>query len=351
MGSASEEAETARLKLVAATENTMQEAEPDMSGDPDLQRISEQLTLAQETIEAQSQENIDFKNRMDALERQLETMRRLISLKDADMARLQSLLEQDETQTDLATLVDEANAILQGSDNTEMASESVAENATQSKSESWQPVAIESELLNQETKQQSATDELNAAESDLTETGSPEQNDSISNTNDSAENNYTDSQDELALQTAEQSNGADESDSSIESDVSTEAESVEADNNDVQSELDQSLADVESEIDETGQMLGLDEQQMTSLYHRVQAFVIAHKVESLLAVLLLLLLIWMVIRRSQREVSWDDAVSKINKNKSTETTPETKTINPVTPVVSESEPTYVNPFKSDDELV
>lgn len=351
VGSASEEAETARLKLVAATENTMQEAEPDMSGDPDLQRISEQLTLAQETIEAQSQENIDFKNRMDALERQLETMRRLISLKDADMARLQSLLEQDETQTDLATLVDEANAILQGSDTTEMASESVAENATQSESESWQPVAIESELLNQEAEKQSATGELNVAESDLTETGAPEPNNSVSDSIVSAENNNMDSQDELALQTAEQSNGVDESDSSIESDVSTEAESVEADNNDVQSELDQSLADVESAIDETGQMLGLDEQQMTSLYHRVQAFVIAHKVESLLAVLLLLLLIWMVIRRSQREVSWDDAVSKINKNKSTETTPETKTINPVTPVVSESEPTYVNPVKSVDELV
>src|SRR5690606_4281105 len=47
-------AESARLKLIAATENSLLDADPEINGDPDLQKISEQLTLAQETIEAQS---------------------------------------------------------------------------------------------------------------------------------------------------------------------------------------------------------------------------------------------------------------------------------------------------------
>ncbi len=85
--------ETSRLQLVAAADDGDAEADPAQLGDPDVQELNEQLTLAQETIEAQNQENIDFKARMDAMEEQLETMRRLLSLKDEDMARLQSMLE------------------------------------------------------------------------------------------------------------------------------------------------------------------------------------------------------------------------------------------------------------------
>lgn len=93
--------ETSRLQLVAAADDGDAEADPAQLGDPDVQELNEQLTLAQETIEAQNQENIDFKARMDAMEEQLETMRRLLSLKDEDMARLQSMLEDgSETATD-----------------------------------------------------------------------------------------------------------------------------------------------------------------------------------------------------------------------------------------------------------
>ncbi|MEX1201517.1 MAG: FimV/HubP family polar landmark protein [Methylophaga sp.] len=100
--------DTSRLQLVAAADDGDAEADPAQLGDPDVQELNEQLTLAQETIEAQNQENIDFKARMDAMEEQLETMRRLLSLKDEDMARLQSMLEDgSETATDsqpLATI-------------------------------------------------------------------------------------------------------------------------------------------------------------------------------------------------------------------------------------------------------
>ena len=88
----------AHLQLVAPDEadNSVDEASPNMDGNPQIDKLTEQLTYAQETIEAQAQENIDFKARMDAMEEQLETMRRLISLKDADLAKLQSLVAEKE---------------------------------------------------------------------------------------------------------------------------------------------------------------------------------------------------------------------------------------------------------------
>lgn len=306
------EAETARLKLIAATENSLLEADPDVTGDPDLQRISEQLTLAQETIEAQSQETIDFKNRMDAMERQLDTMRRLISLKDADMARLQSLLEQDETQMDLATLVDEANAILEGSEADSEAAEATIDTDVTDEPEEWEPVSIDNTVLadfaepnvetatsNQEPPQQEDTEAL----TDTTVAGQTDQ---------------------ALLDTEEGIDNA---------------------------ELETATAEVDAAINEAAQLLDLDQQQMDSLYQRVQAFVIAHKVESLLAVLLLLLIVWMVIRRSQREVSWDDAVSKINTNKPTKSAPEMGSVNIVTPVADETITTSESKTKSVDELV
>lgn len=86
--------DTARLKLVVPSdEPSLNDEALSPLGAEKIKVLSEQLTLAQETIEGQTQENIDFKARMDALEVQMETMRRLISLKDADLARLQSMLE------------------------------------------------------------------------------------------------------------------------------------------------------------------------------------------------------------------------------------------------------------------
>ncbi|WP_296592587.1 FimV/HubP family polar landmark protein [Methylophaga sp.] len=297
------DAESARLKLIAATENSLLEADPVINGDPDLQRISEQLTLAQETIESQTQENIDFKNRMDAMERQLDTMRRLISLKDADMARLQSLLEQDETQMDLATLVDEANTILEnseadsealndGDNNTNLDDPSEEATNPDVVDDDWQPVDIADESTELETVTNADSPELTASELD--------------------ENTVE------ASETAE---------------------------------LETAAGEVDAAIVEAAQELNLDQQQLDSLYQRVQAFVIAHKVESLLAILLLLLIIWMIIRRGQREVSWDDAVNKINKNKPATTTAETGSVNIVTPVAEEKESTTASQTKSVDELV
>jgi pilus assembly protein FimV len=103
--------DTARLKLVVPNDQpSLNDEALSPLGAEKIKVLSEQLTLAQETIEGQTQENIDFKARMDALEVQMETMRRLISLKDADLARLQSMLEKDQ-QPDQNTLpVDALNA-------------------------------------------------------------------------------------------------------------------------------------------------------------------------------------------------------------------------------------------------
>jgi pilus assembly protein FimV len=317
------DAESARLKLIAATENSLLEADPEINGDPDLQRISEQLTLAQETIESQTQENIDFKNRMDAMERQLDTMRRLISLKDADMARLQSLLEQDETQMDLATLVDEANTILENSEAESEALNDSDNNTSQNNAaeyptnldtddNEWQPI----DIANDETDATSTEEEPSSTESNENVAEEPTEFESVTNAE------------------------------------SPELIVAELDENTAEpAELETAAAEVDAAIVEAAQELNLDQQQLDSLYQRVQAFVIAHKVESLLAILLLLLIIWMILRRGQREVSWDDAVSKINKNKPATTTAETGSVNIVTPVAEEKEATTESQTKSVDELV
>lgn len=103
--------DTARLKLVVPSdEPSLNDEALSPLGAEKVKVLSEQLTLAQETIEGQTQENIDFKARMDALEVQMETMRRLISLKDADLARLQSMLEKDQ-QPDQNTLPADATNV------------------------------------------------------------------------------------------------------------------------------------------------------------------------------------------------------------------------------------------------
>jgi pilus assembly protein FimV len=99
----------AHLKLVAPEQSktTQDDASPNLAGNEKINALTEQLTLAQETMEAQAQENIDFKARMDAMEEQLETMRRLISLKDADLARLQDLLEDKDQANNSAEATDD----------------------------------------------------------------------------------------------------------------------------------------------------------------------------------------------------------------------------------------------------
>jgi len=86
----------ARLKLVVPHDESATDMdELAISGNKELVNLSEQLTLAQETIETQTQENIDIKSRMDLMEEQLQTLRRLITLKDADLAKMQSSLDAD----------------------------------------------------------------------------------------------------------------------------------------------------------------------------------------------------------------------------------------------------------------
>ncbi|NQY27527.1 MAG: hypothetical protein HRT92_10185 [Piscirickettsiaceae bacterium] len=106
---------TARLQLVVPDELLADDSDLSPLGDKKLTVLSEQLTLAQETIEGQTQENIEINSRMDVMEEQIQTLRRLISLKDADLARLQSLLE-EEQEVSLENLSEEAIALVQESE-------------------------------------------------------------------------------------------------------------------------------------------------------------------------------------------------------------------------------------------
>ena len=68
-----------------------------------VKELSDQLTIAQEVIESQQQENIDIKSRMAAMEEQIQTLRKLIALQDSDLAKLQSKLERDAAEAEACT--------------------------------------------------------------------------------------------------------------------------------------------------------------------------------------------------------------------------------------------------------
>lgn len=224
-GSASAETD-ARLQLVAPEEDVTSEddAQPNVEGDDEIKRLTEQLTLAQETIEAQTQENVDFKARMDAMEEQLETMRRLISLKDADLARLQSLLEDD----DPALAAEAASALQRDTQDmgTAVATEPAAEDMTMAA-------------------------------------------------------------DETAAQTVDTAEPA---------------------------AADMSEQQADDIVAQTAQALNLDQQQVQSTVDKVKQFVMENKLPVALGLLLILLLLWLMARRSSREVTWDEAVKKMDKD-------------------------------------
>jgi len=213
-----------RLQLVAPEDDVRSEddAAPNVAGDDQIQKLTEQLTMAQETIEAQQQENVDFESRMDAMEEQLETMRRLISLKDADLARLQSTLEQKDP---------------------ELAAEVKAE--------------------------------LDTAQSDVATETVSDQDDG------QADEMATD-----AEQVAQQQQKADVPEA----------------------------AEVETLITDAVKAMNLDTKEVQSVVDKVKQFVNENKLETALGLLLILLILWLIARRSNREVTWDEAVQKLDKN-------------------------------------
>lgn len=228
-GEASTEAD-ARLQLVAAEDDATSEddASPNVAGNDEIKRLTEQLTLAQETIEAQAQENIDFKARMDAMEEQLETMRRLISLKDADLARLQSMLEEEDP-----ALAAEAAAALE-SDETTVATE---------------------------------TSQTEAAGTDVAD---------ATNT---------------TVETA--TDGQQAEDAMLQEQAETGDDNL---------------------ISSAAKALNLDQAQVQSTADKVKQFVADNKMPTALGLLLILLIFWLLARRSSREVTWDEAVKKLDKD-------------------------------------
>lgn len=223
-----------RLQLVAPDDDVTNEddAAPNVAGNDKLQKLTEQLTLAQETLEAQTQENIDFESRMDAMEEQLETMRRLISIKDADLARLQSNLEQE---------------------NPELAAK------------------VKSEL------QAENTDTLETVDS-----------------------------------ASQQAVDDDASETTIEAtDVA-----IETANTGPVSE-----AQADTLINDASKALNLNEGEVKSVIAKVKQFMIEHKLETALGLLLVLLLLWLIARRNSREVTWDEAVQKLDKQQDKQSGP------------------------------
>lgn len=125
---------TARLQLLGANDDTiLSESDLGALGNEKVKELSDQLTMAQEVIEGQQQENIDIKSRMAAMEEQIQTLRKLIALQDPDLAKLQSKLEKEAAEAEaeleatakLDALAEEIKADL--NNNEQLAPEALAE--------------------------------------------------------------------------------------------------------------------------------------------------------------------------------------------------------------------------------
>lgn len=89
-------ADTAQLKLVAASDTKTSAAGGDSAArgtDALTENLQKDLTLANEAVEARRQENEELRSRMAELEKQVESMQRLITLKDENLAALQNKAE------------------------------------------------------------------------------------------------------------------------------------------------------------------------------------------------------------------------------------------------------------------
>jgi pilus assembly protein FimV len=95
-GAAAPEAE---LRLVA-TGTEVEAKQPDGAGaDPaELERLRKELMVATEAVEATGQENADLRSRVLGLEEQISSLRRLLGLKDEQLAELQARLAESTAQ-------------------------------------------------------------------------------------------------------------------------------------------------------------------------------------------------------------------------------------------------------------
>jgi len=256
-----------QLQLVVPHDESSSEMdELAISGNKELTQLSEQLTLAQETIESQTQENIDIKSRMDMMEEQLQTLRRLITLKDADLARMQSTLDVDSTQVETMELEPSNIDMMEGKLAEEMA-----------EAEATDVDNVEAEVTDAEMT------EVEASEVEMTE---PE--------------------------TAEIDMAAAESEafSAEQSEVEAYFSQIGSETNEFYNE-DKALVEVNSEIDTTAKLpLEVADNFIKSSTAKVKAFYIEHKKESLIGGLVaaLFALILLLVRRKRRNQSftWDD---------------------------------------------
>ena len=86
-----------RLQLLSPDEESLLGDEAlSGPGGEQIQTLMERLTLAQETIDNQALENDEIKERMAAMEEQIQTLRKLVSIQDPSLAKLQGKLEQED---------------------------------------------------------------------------------------------------------------------------------------------------------------------------------------------------------------------------------------------------------------
>jgi pilus assembly protein FimV len=269
---------SSRLKLVMPTDDeSINDAATSPLGGEKVEQLSEQLTLAQETIEAQNQENVQLKARMDAMEEQLETMKRMISLYDPDMAKLQNLLEEEQAQNDSASLVEDTLAALE-----------------QANVQSSVPVVGESDDVADETPTTNVDTQTNDIEEAV-----------VATTDDSLDAEILSAEEEM-----------------VSDDMShTSFDDTTAQANEELEQSAEQVQDVDDVVATVADTLNLDEREVQSAVDQVKTFIAQNQLTTALGALLLLLILWLIIRRKNHEVTWDEAVDKSGLKKEEETVP------------------------------
>ena len=161
------------LQLLGSNDELMEDNDMAAFGNDKIKELSDQLTMAQEVIESQQQENSDIKARVAEMEAQIETLRKLIELQDPDLARLQSKLEQEgaDVEQQLEQMAEEIKSGLSDVDETsEQLAEEVTEETTAEATE--EPLA-DTDMAEQAVAEQQAMADSDVATADTAQTTEP----------------------------------------------------------------------------------------------------------------------------------------------------------------------------------
>ena len=117
-----------RLQLIGTGEESLEENQLVAFGNEQVDKLREQLTVAEQVIANQERENEQIQHRVQLLEKQIETLRKLIEIQSPELSRLQSEIEKQSQRIE-ESLTNNKNSVSSDTTNNEISTnESKQEN-------------------------------------------------------------------------------------------------------------------------------------------------------------------------------------------------------------------------------